>query len=175
LDLRWGFETTSVKTYTIQRSQHGFTLIEIVVVLILMAIISAYVIGRSVTTDRVDVTGQTDRIRNQIRFAQSNAMKRSDSVWGITCDGTQYWMFSGSTATPEVLPGENNSKITLSDLGIGMNAFTLFFDRIGRPYKDYTDEDNNTPLDDGNNTPIVISAEGQNRTITIEPETGLPQ
>jgi prepilin-type N-terminal cleavage/methylation domain-containing protein len=96
LDLRWGFETTSVKAYAIQRSQLGFTLIEIVVVLILMAIISAYVIGRSVTTDRVEVTGQTDRIRNQIRFAQSVSMKQSNRICGVKLDSNtnQYWFFS---------------------------------------------------------------------------------
>ncbi|MGD9014151.1 MAG: type II secretion system protein [Desulfobacterales bacterium] len=155
------------------RSQHGFTLIEITVVLVLMAIISAYVIGRSVTSDQVDVTGQTDRIRNQIRFAQSIAMKRSDAVWGITCNANQYWMFSGSPATPEVLPGESNAQINLSDLGISLDPFTLYFDRIGRPYEAYTDEDNNTPLD--SNLIITVSAGGQNRDITVIPETGLAQ
>jgi hypothetical protein len=138
-----------------------------------MAIISAYVIGRSVTTDRVEITGQTDRIRNQIRFAQSNAMKRSDSVWGITCNANQYWMFSGSPATPEVLPGERNAQINLSDLGISLSPFTLYFDRIGRPFTAYTDENDNNPLD--TNLSITVSASGQNRTITVIPETGYAQ
>ena len=160
-----------IKIHAIQRSQLGFTLIEITVVLVLMAIIAAYVIARGVTTDQVDVTGQTDRVRNQIRFAQSTAMKRSDAVWGITCDTNQYWMFSGSPATPETLPGEGNAQINLSDLGISLSAFTLFFDRIGKPYTAYTDEDNNTPLN--NNLNITVSASGQNRTITVTPETGL--
>ncbi len=162
-----------IKVSSIQRSQLGFTLIEITVVLVLMAIISAYVIGRSVTTDQVDITGQTDRIRNQIRFAQSTAMKRSDAVWGITCDTNQYWMFSGSPATPETLPGERNAQINLSDQGIGLSAFTLYFDRIGRPFTSYTDEDNNTPLN--NNLMITVSASGQNRAIQVIPETGLAQ
>jgi prepilin-type N-terminal cleavage/methylation domain-containing protein len=164
-----------IKAFSMLRSQHGFTLIEITVVLVLMAIISAYVIGRSVTSDQVDVTGQTDRIRNQIRFAQSIAMKRSNAVWGITCNANQYWMFSGSPATPEVLPGESNAQINLSDLGISLSAcpFTLYFDRIGRPYEAYTDEDNNTPLD--SNLIITVSAGGQNRDITVIPETGLAQ
>ena len=81
---------------SIKRSQNGFTLIEITVVLVLMAIISAYVIGRSVTTGQADIVGQTDRIRNQIRFAQSSAMKQSNRIWGIKSDTTanQYWLFS---------------------------------------------------------------------------------
>ena len=38
-----------------QRHHHGFTLVEITVVLVLMAIIAAYVIGRSATTDQVPI------------------------------------------------------------------------------------------------------------------------
>ena len=57
-----------------QRNQHGFTLIEITAVLVLMAIISAYVIGRSVNTGQIDLAAQTDRIRNQIRYVQAAAM-----------------------------------------------------------------------------------------------------
>jgi prepilin-type N-terminal cleavage/methylation domain-containing protein len=36
-----------------QRNQQGFTLVEITAVLVLMAIISAYVIGRSVNTEQI--------------------------------------------------------------------------------------------------------------------------
>ena len=60
------------------RHQRGFTLIEITVVLVLMAIISAYVIGRSIGTEQIDLAAQTDKIRNQIRYVQAAAMKQSD-------------------------------------------------------------------------------------------------
>ncbi|MGD2188260.1 MAG: type II secretion system protein [Desulfobacterales bacterium] len=154
-----------------KRDQHGFTLVEITAVLVLMAIISAYVIGRSIGTEQIDLAGQTDKIRTQIRYAQALAMKRSDAIWGITCNTNQYWMFRTNTGTPELLPGEQNAQITLSDLGVGMSAFTLFFDRIGKPYIAYTDEDNNTPLD--SYLIITISAGGSSRTIRVIPETGL--
>ena len=58
-----------------QRYQHGFTLIEITVVLVLMAVISAYVIGRSINIEQIDLAGQTDKIRTQIRYTQATAMK----------------------------------------------------------------------------------------------------
>jgi prepilin-type N-terminal cleavage/methylation domain-containing protein len=158
-----------------KRYQHGFTLIEITAVLVLMAIISAYVIGRSIGTEQIDLAGQTDKIRNQIRYAQSTAMKRSDAIWGITCDTNRYWMFQTNIGTPELLPGEQNTQINLSDLRIDSMAppFTLFFDRLGKPYTAYTDETTNTPL--ANNLTLTISAGGQFRTITVIPETGLVQ
>ncbi len=176
-----------IKAHSIQRNQHGFTLVEITVVLVLMAIISAYVIGRSVTTDQVDVVGQTDRIRNQIRFAQSSAMKQSDRIWGIKSDtgANQYWLFSVPTPVPpnaedqpgnqRRFPGEGSNIISFADLGLDdvTPTFTLFFDRIGKPYVAYTDADNNTPLN--SDLDITVSAKGQSRTITVIPETGLAQ
>ena len=158
-----------------QRDQHGFTLIEITAVLVLMAIISAYVIGRSIGTEQIDLAGQTDKIRNQIRYVQSTAMKRSDAIWGITCDTNQYWMFQTNILTPVLLPGEQNTQINLSDLGLDPMAlpFTLFFDRVGKPYTAYTDETTNTPL--ANNLTLTISAGAQSRTLTVIPETGLVQ
>ncbi len=169
-----------------KRYQNGFTLVEITAVLVLMAIISAYVIGRSINTEQIDLAAQTDKIRVQIRYAQAMAMKRSDRIWGIKCDTTpdQYWLFSVQipvTANDEdqainqiTFPGERNKKISLADLGIAdMTGFTFFFDRIGRPYTAYTDEDTNTPLD--SDLTITISAGSQSRTIRVIPETGLVQ
>ncbi len=175
-----------------QRNQHGFTLIEITVVLVLMAIISAYVIGRSINTEQIDLAAQNDKIRVQIRYAQAMAMKRSDRIWGIKCvsgdDVDQYWFFFATVpvdanepdlaAQQVILPGENNKKISLADLGIDdMNpSFTLFFDRFGRPYSAYTDEATNAPLNNTDNTlTINLTAGTQSRTIRVIPETGLAQ
>ncbi len=160
-----------------KRYQHGFTLVEITAVLVLMAIISAYVIGRSINTEQIDLAAQTDKIRAQIRYAQATAMKRSDAVWGITCDTNQYWMFKTNIGTPEQLPGEQNMQITLSNFGVDSMtpAFTLFFDRIGKPYTTYIAEGNPGNIALNNNLVITVSAGVQSRTITVIPETGLVQ
>lgn len=161
------------------RNQHGFTLIEITVVLVLMAIISAYVIGRSVDTGQIDLAAQTDKIRNQIRYAQATAMKQSDAIWGMTSNTSQYWMFKRDTSlpvpiVPVMLPGERNLQITLADLGIdSLSNFTLFFDRIGKPYTAYVDAANNAPL--ANPLTIIVSAGAQSRSLRVMPETGLIQ
>ncbi len=157
-----------------QRNQHGFTLVEITVVLVLMAIISAYVIGRSINTEQIDLAAQNDKIRVQIRYAQAMAMKRSDAIWGITCDTNQYWLFKINPGTPELLPGETNAQITLADLGINMSGFTVFFDRIGKPYSAYTDEAINTPLNNTDNTITINLTSGtQSRKLSVIAETGL--
>jgi prepilin-type N-terminal cleavage/methylation domain-containing protein len=174
------------KFFLKKRSQHGFTLIEITVVLVLMAIIAAYVIGRSVTTDQVDVVGLTDRIRNQIRYAQSAAMKQSHRIWGIRCNSgaSQYWLFSVPIPVPanawnlpenqRRLPGESNDVVTFASLDLdNLTGFILFFDRIGRPFDAYVEEGDpsNSPLN--NDLVLTVSAGGQTRTITVVPETGM--
>jgi prepilin-type N-terminal cleavage/methylation domain-containing protein len=176
-----------LKEIAMPRNQQGFTLIEITVVLVLMAIISAYVIGRSFVPGQIDLAAQTDKIRNQIRYVQATAMKQSNEIWGIKCDtGTdQYWMFSATppveVGAPDleenqvVFPGERDKKISLTGAGIDdiSPGFTLFFDRIGKPYIAYADSTNNTPLA----APLIItvSAGSQSRSLRVVPETGLVQ
>jgi hypothetical protein len=143
-----------------------------------------------VDTGTIDLAAQTDRIRNQIRYVQAIAMKRSDSdeIWGIKFDpGTdQYWLFFASipvdASEPDLVaqqvtfPGEQNKKASAADFGVDIQplAFNLlFFDRLGKPYTQYTDAATNDDLDNPLN--ITLSASGQNRIITVNPETGLVQ
>lgn len=157
----------------------GFTLIEMVVVLILMTIIAATVLGRSIATSDIDLNSETDKIRNHLRFAQAEAMKRSDTAWGIKFDPGQseYWLFKGpnpddvgeQVRLPGVSYAGGSNKVGLPS-GISVSTTldqnTVFFDRIGKPYgptaaNAITAQKN-----------VTISA-GESRTITITPETGL--
>ena len=170
-----------------KRHQNGFTLVEITAVLVLMAIISAYVIGRSIDTEQIDLAGQTDKIRNHLRYTQSMAMKRSDAdeIWGIKFDpGTdQYWLFFASIpvdagepdldAQQVIFPGEQNKKVSAAAAGVDIKPFanpTLFFDRFGKPYVGYINF-TGTALD--NDLVITLSSNGEDRTITVTSETGL--
>jgi MSHA pilin protein MshC len=157
------------KNETTQNSR-GFTLVEIAAVVVLIGIISAVVFARSISMDRMNIVREVDKIRNHIRYTQSMAMKRNE-VWQISCDGKQYWL-ADSTSTAVTLPGETATTIALADLGVGMSAFTIYFDPLGIPYHSYTDEDNNTPVTPGNPRTIVISAGSESRTLTVTPQTG---
>ena len=156
------------------RRSPGFTIVEIIVVLLLMSILAATLLGRSVTTSNLDLNSATDKVRNQLRFAQAEAMKRSDTVWGVNSFGTEYWLFSNSTANAVRIPGGDypgaGNRISEADLGKGvtLSDFTVFFDRIGKPYS----PDAATPI--SSPMPITVSVSGgDSRTITITPETGL--
>ena len=161
------------------RNNHGFTFIEMIVVLVLMSIIAASVLVRGMDTDQIDLMAQAAKIRNHIRYAQAMAMKRSDKNWGIKCDGNAYWFFEGTnpddSASQLPLPGEKSSQILLADIDVTVDGFELYFDKYGRPYTAYTDETSNTPVSAGNPLAITISAGSGSVTLSITPETGLIQ
>jgi len=164
------------------RRSSGFTIVEIIVVLLLISILAATVLGRSITSSTIDLNAATDKIRNQLRYAQSQAMKRSDTVWGIRSDAVnkQYWLFrvtpNAPTSTEQVLiPGGDyaagGTSVSFANLGADLNDFTLVFDRFGRPYKGQTNGVPNSPVAKEDN-PIVKITKGEERKITITPETG---
>jgi prepilin-type N-terminal cleavage/methylation domain-containing protein len=57
------------------RNRHGFTLIEIIAVLVLMSIVGAGILVRAMNTDHIDLMAQAAKIRNHIRYAQAMALK----------------------------------------------------------------------------------------------------
>jgi prepilin-type N-terminal cleavage/methylation domain-containing protein len=154
------------------RNHRGFTIVEIVVVLVLISIIAAAAFRRSITTDQMNFVSQYDKIQNQVRYPQSMAMKRSE-WWGISCDTNNYWIFTGTNestvANHRQLPGQQNTLISLSDLGINMSGFTVFFDEYGRPY----DSVWTVPLVSPALTVNLDDGGSESRSFSIEPETGL--
>lgn len=155
----------------ITRNYHGFTLVEITAVVVLIGIIAAVLFARSISTDQINVVGEVDKIRNHIRYAQSLAMKRNE-VWSIHCDGSRYWL-ADDTSTAVSLPGAPTATISLTDLGVSMNAFAVYFDPLGIPYHSWVDENNNSPVTPGNPISINISAGSASHILNVTPETGL--
>ena len=155
---------------TMTRDNRGFTILEIVVVMVLISIIAAATFTRSITTDQINFVGQVDKIRQQIRYAQSLAMK-SDEIWGIRSDGTEYWLFENNTSNEVQLPGGKTAKISLSDLGITMNNFTVYFNKkFGVPWKSIIFD---SQVEPDNPLFITITAGTESVTFSVTPETGL--
>ena len=153
----------------IPRNSRGFTIVEIIVVLLLISIIAAAAFQRSITTDQMNFVSQYDKIQNQVRYPQSIAMKRSE-YWGFSCDTNNYWIFTGTNnaANRRLLPGQQQTLISLNDLGVTMDGFTVIFDKYGIPYE----PDGTTPL----NPALVVDltdSGSESKSFTIVPETGL--
>ena len=163
----------------------GFSLIEIISVLLILGILSAILIGRYMSTSSFDSQSQASVIKNNIRYAQSRAIKLGDptnpaTVWGIKSEGNEYWLFPGpdpddpANLNRAFLPTENTKKVNLATRKVVLSAFTVFFDYRGKPYTAYTSDTTNTPVSAGN--PLVITVTpasgGTAINFTITPETG---
>jgi prepilin-type N-terminal cleavage/methylation domain-containing protein len=153
------------------RRHSGFTILEIIVVLLLLSILAATVLGRSALPEKLDLSSATEKLSLQLRYAQAQAMKRSDTVWGIKCNDNMYWLFRGTdpdTLDPTKrlrLPGADyttNDNNVRPSAGIIVSGFTVFFDRIGKPYRAYTSYTN----------PAANTEWGQNNTPTNFTLTG---
>jgi len=146
----------------------GFTLIEIITVIIILGILALIATSGSGTLGGAELARKAE-LRAQLRYVQLRAMK-TGSFHGISCDGTDYWAFSGGNATDTAarlsLPGETSNTITLASKNLGMSTFTCYFDGLGIPYNGPPPTKLNTAQT------ITITAGGASDTLTITPETG---
>lgn len=128
------------KTDTGIKSQNGFTLIEIIAVLLLIGIVSVVIAVRMFDTQDYDLASQLEVVKSHLRYAQSKAMS-SGSSWGINFSSTQtYYLFDANApATPVIMLGEKNALVNLgagdkkSALTITSAPQTITFNAYGSP------------------------------------------
>jgi len=140
------------------KGRSGFTLVEVICVLVLVGIIALVAIARVMSTRDVDLATQLEVVKGHLRIAQSKAMS-AGSPWGINFNSsTTYYLFQGIGSTnPILLPGDNSAN-NIVDLTAKNSALTITppssnpvtFDAYGSP---------------GPNT-ITITTNGGSITIT---------
>ena len=150
----------------IHRAQ-GFTLIELVTVLLLVAILSVTAINQWPGSG-INLSAQADQLANDIRYTQSLAMNRGQR-YRINLAADRYWISDASGAVTVALPGSGATEVILNS-GIALSASYSFlvFDGNGVPYT--TAATPGAPL--SVDAVVTLSADGLSRTLTISPETG---
>jgi MSHA pilin protein MshC len=177
-----------VTVHKIFKKENGFTLLEIISVLVIMGILAVIAVSRSVNYD-TQVYAGADVLKSHLRYAQTLAMNSNPAaigvpvIWGISGTGGSYWLFRG------INPADTNSYMRLPEDDTFINAdrtinltakkikfttgFTIYFDNSGIPYTAYTDTTTNTPL--GNTMTINVqplNATTPNIAVTITSLTG---
>ncbi|MCK9230938.1 MAG: prepilin-type N-terminal cleavage/methylation domain-containing protein [Syntrophales bacterium] len=140
----------------------GFTIIELVAVLILLGIMAALAIARVGDTSTYDLNSQLEAVKNHLRYAQIRAMN-TDTAWGIHFTESSYYLFEGlGSETPVVIPGEDatidmdakKSKLRFTSLPAGGR---VTFDTFGRPVNASEDPETVNIRISTNGSAIVIT------------------
>ena len=156
------------------RNIRGFTMIEIIAALIIIAIASAVVISRGASTTDANLKSAAEVLRSHIRYVQIRAMnlKSSDTTcnaaFGISVNNP-YFMFKDCNPGSKVtLPGASGDTISLPS-GMTVTSATFSFDNWGRPYA----VANPDPLAQTSSTiPLSLDYQGLTEPITITGNTG---
>lgn len=143
----------------------GFTLLEVILVLVLISIFAAVAVVRQPSTD-VTLKAGAERLTSHLRYAQMRAMNTS-TPWGIgySADSGAYWLFRESaeaSANRRLLPGESQTEVDYlaqKSITIEGGDFSVSFDSWGVP-------DITAAL------VITLSKSGESAAITITPNTG---
>ena len=155
-------------------TKKGFTVIEVISVLVIIGILTAYVLFRS--TNNNNLQTEADLFKSHLRYAQYIALcQRTESIltplngnytWMINASANSYTFYRVDAAGATVsfsLPGETFGThtfaqgVTLALVPVG----TINFDQWGSP--------------GGNDITITLSQGGESRNIIITRNTGFVQ
>ena len=149
-------------------------MIEVVVVLILLGILSAFIAVRA-TDHHSELVAQTEILKSCLRYAQMKSMSSND-VWGISAAGNKYWLFTGGNVNnkkklpveyPREVDPAVDPEVDLAGYGLSVSGFTYSFENWGSPCTDAGASGRLTVI-----ASINVSEGTKARSINITPYTG---
>jgi len=161
------------------RNGRGFTLMEVIAVLVIIGIVAVVVISRSFSTSEIDLASQAEVVKSHIRYAQARAMN-TNTVWyvqmlGAYFDVTSYEVFAWEvinnvlTQQPKLVPGQDSVWIPLPPDMTITGADYISFDSWGAPYN------NDTGTGASETIIITLKYKDQTNSFSITKNTGFIQ
>ncbi len=169
----------------------GFTLIELVIVIILIGIIAVFTAPMLSNVSTLNAGAFADKLRADIRYAQSLAMRGNDRVrvyfngtggGGVTAPAAGYALAYDSSSTnncssfaPVSDPGgSGNLTVTLmagtfANISVTPATSCMEYDTLGRPYDCSGNLGSCTTTASAGNITVTINPSG---SITITAQTG---
>lgn len=149
-----------------KKHQRGFTIIEVIAVMVIIGVLAAVVISRMTSPSSFGLVSETDILKGHLRYAQYRAMSHSET-WGIQFTTNGYSLVCPSTITTCKLPNEVDETHTLSSgikISTGVDT-AVHFNEWGNP----VDASGALLTEE---KPIVLSDGASVQTIRITQNTG---
>ncbi|MYN20478.1 prepilin-type N-terminal cleavage/methylation domain-containing protein [Rugamonas sp. FT107W] len=162
----------------------GFTLVELVTVLVVVGVLGAFAAPRFFQRQGFDAVAYTDQMRALLRYGQKIAIAQGRNVF-VRLNGSSAALCYDAACTAHLPPaGGSNSgtKATLARCGttawacegvpsgLAASAATFFFDPTGQPFAA------NDPPGGLNSTfvplTLAVTGDGSAHNITVTPVTG---
>ena len=148
-------------------TQRGFTLVELVTVLIIVSLLAVTAISRWSATP-FNLSAQAEQLLGDIRYVQTLSMTHGQR-YRINFAADRYWFsnLDGSILVPH--PASNNTNtLMVNGVSLSFTNSLLVFDGNGAPYSDASLP--GTPL--AANATVTLTSGADSRTLQISPETG---
>jgi len=148
-----------------QRSSHGFTLVELVMVIVILGILAVAIVPRFASRETFDTRGFFDQTQAAIRYAQKTAIAQRRTVHvNLTANAICLTYVEDANCTNVnasdivLSPASGQRFYTQAPSGVSFNTVGSFsFSPLGRP---------------SNPQSIGVVGDGMTRTIVVESETG---
>ena len=144
-------------------NQHGFSILELVIILLLVSILSVYVIFNWPNTV-INLNGQAQQLANDLRYTQALAMNNGQRFKLVVTGNT--YQIQNNSGTPITLAQGSTTVSLGSGITFGsLTTSTLIYDGKGIPY-----DSSGTALSSDANFPLISS--GQTTTVVVTQTTG---
>jgi len=146
-----------------QRFSRGFTLIEVVLVLLIAGILGAYLVPR-LDIAGTSVTADATALGRDLRHAQALAMNEGRTLTFATVGSSGYRVADSGGTTITDPDGHQPYQVALGN-GVAVSGGPVRFDSLGRPV-------DGTGSLLGSPTVLSVSGNGHTDTVTVTPVTG---
>ena len=116
-----------------QRGKYGFTVVELIVTIAVIALLAAIVVPRFVAPDSFRTRGFYDTSKSIVRFAQKTAIAWRKEVFVCVTAASVSAGTAAGCATPIVNPVTGDNLSANAPAGVTLTPAAFSFDGAGRP------------------------------------------